>query len=129
MITAADQKTYSVAKPTATHTRKATCTEVDCVAQSGGFVVPVDENTDLGQGQAHYIRTNSGRAFTESRLAGLTSFTFPPGERCFAEHRVSLDRPEFYSVGELGRRWNHSGPDPWLNDCGEHLDTLRKHLG
>ena len=123
------QKTYSVAKPVETHTRPATCDEVDCVAQAGGWVTNVDESTTLGQRQAHYIRDRSGRAHTEAHLAGLTSFTFPPGEQCFEGHTVSLDRPEFYTVTDLGQRRTHSGPDPWLNDCGTHLDHLRRIMG
>ncbi len=123
------QKHYGVDKPIETHTRPASCTEVDCPAQAAGFVVNCDEATTLGRRQAQYIRTVAGRAYTESQLAGLTAFTFPPGEQCFAGHRVPLDRPELYSVTDLGRRFRHSGPDPWLNDYGEHVDMLNKLIG
>ncbi len=129
MISAADQKLYSVAKPVETHTRPAKCEEVDCAAQAGGFVVNVDESTELGQMQAFYIRQQAGRAHTESKLVGLTAFTFPPGEQCFAGHRISLERPEWYSVTERGRRYDHTGPDPWLDDFGTHSDSLKPHFG
>ncbi len=123
------QKHYGVDKPIETHTRPASCDEVDCPTQAAGFVVNCDESTTLGRRQAHYIRTVAGRAHTESRLAGLTAFTFPPGEQCFAGHRVSLDRPEVYAVSDRGQLQRHSGPDPWLNDFGGHLDKLRKVMG
>ena len=69
---------YKIAKPVATHTRTATCGEVDCTAQQNGFVIMADEATTLGQAQAHYLRTQSGRAHTETKVATLTTFTFPP---------------------------------------------------
>ena len=119
-------KLYSINAPAETHTRRARCEEVDCAAQADGFVITVDETTTLGQGQAHYLRAESGRAFTETRLEGLTSFTFPPGEQCFVEHRVPIDRPEFYSVTNRGQRHTHTGPDPWLNDFGTHQDLLAR---
>ncbi len=120
---------YKSAKPLETHTRAATCDEVGCDAQQHGFAVLVDEATTLGQAQAHYLRTQSGRAHTETKVAGLTTFSFPPGQQCFAEHRVSLDRPEFYAVADLGQVRRHTGPDPWLNDCGTHLDKIRRVIG
>jgi hypothetical protein len=127
----ARMKTYSVASPQDTHTRAARCEEVDCAAQAGGWETLVNESTTLGERQAHYIRTMAGRSFTESRAAGVTTFRFPPGEQCFADHRVSLDRPEFYIVRDgdhrgnpTGRTMTHSGPDPWLNDFGDHLHDL-----
>ena len=123
------QKLYSIAKPVETQTRPASCDEVNCPTMAAGFVVNVDEATTLGRRQAQYLRTAAGRAYTESSLAGLTAFTFPPGEQCFAGHRVSEDRPEFYTVTDRGRRFRHTGPDPWLNDCGDHLDMLRKVIG
>jgi len=120
---------YKIAKPVATHTRAATCDEVGCAAQAGGWQTLVNESTDLGARQAHYIRTRSGRAHTETLEAGVVTFTFPPGQPCFAGHRVSLDRPELYAVADRGRVKQHTGPDPWLNDCGDHLDKIRKQIG
>lgn len=131
-ITAAGQKVYSIAKPTSTHTRPATCAEVDCVAYTVGFKILADETDPTGKLRAEYIRSgDTGRAFTETREGTVAVFWFPPGERCFTKtpHRIDLDRPEFYTVSELGHRFKHSGPEPWVNDCGEHLDTLRPHFG
>lgn len=130
---ASQMKTYSISKPTETHTRPATCAEVDCGAQAGGWETHVDEATDLGARQAHYMRTQSGRAHTEALVAGVTVFVFPPGEECFAAHRVSLDRPEFYVVRDgdwrsYGAPRAHSGPDSWVNDFGTHQDQLARAI-
>ena len=126
-----NKKVYSIASPLDTHTRPATCTEVGCQAQENGWIVPVDESSDLGQRQAFYIRNHSGRAHTESREGPSTVFQFPPGQQCFINggHRVSLERPEFYVVRDRGQAFQHSGPDPWLDDCSTHLDYLRKVRG
>lgn len=126
-------KTYSIASPTETHTRAAECDEVDCDAHAGGWETLVNEATDLGVRQANYIRNHSARHFVESFEAGVTTFRFPPGEQCFEEHRVSLDRPQLYivSAGDwrgYGKRRQHSGPDPWLNDFAEHQANLNKTI-
>lgn len=126
-ITPARARTYSVASPLATHTRPATCEEVDCQAQAGGFSIPVDPNTDLGRRQIAAIK-GSGRHYTTHRTpVGLVEYRFPAGQRCFQQHRRSLDRPEWYMRRQTGNTHRHTGPDPWLNDFGGHLDQLRKH--
>lgn len=128
-------KTYAISSPIATHTRPGTCEEAGCLAYWHGWQTSVDEATELGQRQAHYIRTMSGRRFTERRTEiGLTAFTFEAGQKCFAEHRVSLDRPELYIVREGDWRGNprgtdayvHSGPDAWVNDFGDHQNKIAR---
>lgn len=126
-------KTYSIVRPVETHTRPASCGEVDCVAQAGGWETVVDETSDLGQRQAHYIRAQSGRAHTERHTPTGTVFVFPPGQQCFAEHRVDLERPELYVVRpgdwrQYGQGRQHTGPDSWLNDFGGHLDNLNRTI-
>jgi hypothetical protein len=64
----------------------------------------------------------------------LTAFEFAAGQQCFASHKVSLERPEFYLV--RGGDWRgdptglgaqlFSGPDPWVNDFGEHQDRIAR---
>lgn len=126
--------TYRIAQPLATHTRMATCEEVGCATQAGGWSSLIDESTALGQDQANYIRTKSGRQFTEARTeAGLTDFRFPPGQECFLEHRVDLDRPAFFLREGGDHRGNprrerliHSSADAWADDFGSHLEDLSK---
>lgn len=126
------RQTFRIAQPPATHTRKATCTEVDCPEQEHGWRMLIDESTQIGQVRAHYIRRESGRRCTEDRTPeGLTEFTFPAGQRCFAEHRVNLERPALFVVVGGDHRGNprkegtrHSGPDAWMDHLHTHLDTL-----
>lgn len=125
--------TYEILAPAATHFRVGTCDEAGCLAQRHGWTTTVDETTDLGARQAHYIRRQSGRRFVESREAGLTVFTFEAGQKCFATHKVNLERPELYVVrggdfrgnprGEVRR---HSRPDSWVNDFAEHQDRIAR---
>lgn len=125
-------KTYEIASPVSTHFRDGTCDEAECLAYQHGWQTSVDESTDLGQRQAHYIRKLSGRRFVERRTElGLTAFTFEAGQQCFATHKVALDRPEFYVVRggdwrQLGRAQMHSGPDAWVNDFAEHQDQIAR---
>ena len=128
-------KTYTVAQPLETHTRAAMCREVECEAHTGGWSTLVNESTDLGARQAHYIRSQSGRAFTESLDAGVTTFSFHAGQECFAEHRVSLDRPQFHIVrggdhrgNPTGDRYVHTSGDSWVDDFASHQETINKAI-
>lgn len=127
-------KTYAIQAPRSTHQRKATCAEVDCEYYLNGWQVKADERTELGARQAGYIRTLSGRRFEEKHEDGFTQFLFYPGQTCFSEHFVSLDREPQYLV--LGGDWRgnprgeapriHESFDDWANDFGEHQERLRK---
>ena len=127
-------KSYEIVSPLSTHYRDGTCDEAGCLAQRHGWRTVVDESTELGQRQAHYIRTQSGRRFTEERTAaGLTDFTFEPGQRCFASHKVPLERPELYVVRAGDHRGNptgevrkHSGPDSWVDDFATHQERIAR---
>lgn len=123
---------YRILNPIDSHFRPATCEEVSCQHFLEGWQSLIDESTNLGQKQAHYIREESGRGFTEHRSeAGLTVFTFPPGQRCFAaaQHRTNVGlRPVFAvdRVNDSGRiaRRVHSSADSWGDDLHTHTDNL-----
>ncbi len=127
-------QTYTIAVPLATHWRPATCAEVDCPNYVNGWQSLIEEFTELGQRQAHYIRRESGRGFTERRVAeGLTEFTFAPGQRCFdsGSHKTWNGRPERFiqRSGDWrgnpdGRVIEHSGPAPWVDSFGENQERL-----
>lgn len=132
-------KTFQIVTPLRTHFRPGTCAEVDCPGYLNGFRTRVDERTDLGQSQAHYIRKESGRRFTEDRDdAGLTVFTFEPGQRCFAsgDHKVRIDRPELFLTRpgdwrgnpEGGRPYQHTRPEHWTEDFAEHQQKLADRI-
>lgn len=139
LMPAGAYKTYTVLSPVQTHFRPATCAEVDCPPYLHGWRTAVDEATDLGQGQAYYIRSESGRRCTEHRdEAGMTVFTFDAGQRCFAsgEHRVRLDRPEHFLV--RGGDWRgdpsghrpyvHASPDDWVEDFALHQQRITDEI-
>lgn len=123
-------RTFQVVAPRPTHWRSATCAEADCAAYANGWVTDVDESIGLGQRQAHYVRRESGRRYTEQRLeSGLIRFTFEAGQTCFAAggHQVRVDRPEIYIARDgdwrgnpTGRTRTHSRAADWVDDFGEH---------
>ncbi len=124
-------KSYEFSMPPGTHTRPVTCGEVDCPTQTAGWVTVVDESTKLGQKQAHYIRRQSGRIYTEGPRDVLTLFTFPPGEECFKPHTVTLDRDPVFVVrggdwrgNPMRERMTHASADNWVEDFAEHQDRL-----
>ena len=127
-------QSYELRAPLGTHWRAATCEEAGCQAYRAGWRTSVDERLELGQRQAHYIRTMSGRRYTEERDEnGLTLFTFEPGQSCFraAEHRVPLDREPVYLKRDGDWRGNPTGrrivlpsAEAWRDDFGEHQERI-----
>jgi hypothetical protein len=104
------------------------CELVRCEAWQFGWQSTFDETTELGKAQAIYVRHHSGREFREQRTqAGLTVFTFPPHQRCFAEHRTT---PNFFTVRAGDHRANyglirrHTNGRDWAEDFGEHQQHL-----
>jgi hypothetical protein len=127
-------KTYQIAAPVSSHWRSASCAEVDCPAHQYGWSTTVDTATDLGQGQAYYIRRESGRSYREEQVGpGMVRFTFGPGQRCFRAdtHRVRTGRPEIFAVrggdwrgNPTGDKRQHQSPDDWLDDFATHQQYI-----
>jgi len=127
-------KTYQILQPRATHFLPASCEKVQCQPYLHGWRTTVDEGSTLGQQQAAYIRSSSGRRFEETRLAaGLTEFVFEAGQRCFAadQHIAPVGRPEVYVVRDGDWRGNPTGqsrrhvrPADWVEDFADHQDRL-----
>jgi hypothetical protein len=78
------------------------CQEAECQQYRNGWVTTLDEGSEQGASDAHWIRTESKRGFIECRSEdaltyldnqgftfppGLTVFIFAPGQDCFREHK------------------------------------------
>jgi hypothetical protein len=130
---AAAYKTFQIAAPLATHWNVVTCADLDCPHYLLGWDSVIDERTDLGQRQAHYIRRESGRRFTEERQPdGLTRFAFEAGQKCFTQHRGRNMRPERYVErgGDFrgnprNERRTFARPDEWQESFEGHQDRLK----
>ncbi len=126
--------TYSIEAPLETHWRKASCEEVACLHYLLGWQITADERTDLGQAQAHYIRTKAGRRFSEDHNpAGLTVFTFEAGQKCFRQHQSRIEREEIFEKKAGDFRIAHPPnrvmrPDDWVDDFAEHQEKLAHEL-
>jgi hypothetical protein len=129
-------KTYQLAAPRSTHFRPATCEDVDCEAYLFGWQTTIDESTDLGRRQADYIRRAAKRHFIENIDGGLTTFTFEPGQQCFAQHTARLERPPLFIVRGGDFRGDprgtqpryHSRPEFWVEDFATHQADLAEQL-
>jgi hypothetical protein len=121
-------KTYRVLQPLKTHYRKATCFEVKCDLMANGWRSVIDEATDLGQAQAHYIRHEAGRRFSEEKTPnGLTVFTFVPGQKCFNQHVVNLDRPARFLIQDGDSRGNPRGTETVVRTAEDWADDFANH--
>lgn len=127
-------QTYAITNPTATHTRPATCAEVECEHYLKGWVTQLDLTTTLGIRQAKYITEKSGRSFTvDGRRPPFCVFTFPAGQRCFRAHRVPLERQPIFRRRDGDTRGNPTGlvvvhrhAEDWRDDMGEHLEKIKE---
>lgn len=129
------QATYKIWTPhTPEYFERVSCEEYGCAAGERGWKTIIDESTGLGIKQAFYIRKQSGRKFTEIRLpSGLTEFSFPSGQNCFAAHEMRIeDRPEIYLVKGGDKRGNprgtpdrvHTKAEHWVEDFQENSDKI-----
>ncbi len=67
---------FNMSKPKNTHTRPATCLEVNCPPYLNGWDTIVPTNSD----DAEYIRHDVMQRFTEYREGPLSRFRFPAGQ-------------------------------------------------
>jgi hypothetical protein len=126
-------KTYAIHAPLATHWNTVTCADVDCPHYLTGWDSVIDERTDLGGRQAHYIRRESGRKFTEERQPdGLTRFRFEAGQRCFQQHKARNMRDERYVERDgdhrgnpTGRRYVHKRPGEWVESFQANQERVK----
>lgn len=125
-------KTYAISSPLATHWRPATCAEIGCADYLHGWRTRVE---GLPPKLLHAVRHESGRKFTEARVAeGETWLVFEAGQECFqkTKHFLPVGRPEFYIVRDGDRRGNprgtkarlHQRPEHWQEDFAEHQQGL-----
>lgn len=109
------------------------CKDAGCKAWQNGWETSVDESTTLGRNQARYIRSGSGRTFTERRTgSGVTVFRFESFQRCFAEHRT---RPDVYvrrhgdwRGNPSGQRFYHANAADWTDDFREHQAQISQAI-
>lgn len=136
-IGAQHMQTFQISAPVSTHTRKASCEEVECAQYARGWRIRLDLNTELGQKQAYYIKHHSGRSYTVvSQVEGLVELEFKGGQPCFQEHRVRTDRPEIYRVKGGDFRGNplrtpvrtHKKPEFWVEEFAENQDRIRSAI-
>jgi hypothetical protein len=141
-------KTYHVSRPLllapngsfepGSHWREATCREVDCGAYLRGWQTVIDVSRRArgglpsGTAQANFIRLHCGRSFTAAQAGDLVTFTFPPGQKCFTQHRIPVGREPMFAVTGGDWRGNPLGIRPvrfrdhrsFVDDFGEHQDRL-----
>lgn len=130
-LPAGDYNTYAYKRKSDT-VFAATCQQVGCEAYAHGWECHIDESTDLGKAQAHYIRHESGRTFKEGKTAAdITVFRFEPYQRCFADHKTVAE-----SFAVLHGDWRenkgvvrrHVNGRDWAEDFGEHQEKLADRI-
>lgn len=121
-------QTYSI-KAGIDVTVVAACKDIGCKAWYHGWETKVDELTGLGQAQATYIRTKSGRTFKEFKtMDGKTVFRFEPFQRCFQEHKTRPDiftrRHGDWRGNPSGSTYRHANAKDWTEDFATNQQRL-----
>lgn len=130
-------QTFSIKAPKETHTVPATCEEVECPMYLNGWKMKIDLATELGRGQAYYIKHHSGRAYqVESQIDGIVELVFKANQPCFREHRKRIERPEIFSVRGGDSRGNplkiptrvHKRAEFWVEEFAENQDRIARAI-
>lgn len=137
--TPTDFRTFGVRSPIETHTRPASCAEVECGAHVHGWRTTVlagsDDDAFLRQA-ARGEHDGHRRHFVEIPQGdGMVQFVFHPGQTCFrvSTHRVDLERPALFLRRDgdwrahLGGERVYDRPDQFVDDLYSHTDSIR-HL-
>jgi hypothetical protein len=132
-------KTYGLSAPQATHYRRASCREVECVNYANGWRSGFDVTDPVKANAARLIRLHSGRLFTVEEIRGgplntvqMVIFTFGPGQECFQQHSVPLEREPVLYVRDGDWRGNDTGfkhvfksNTDWVDDFGAHQEMIK----
>lgn len=126
-------QTFSIRRPaTPDFWRTVTCEEAKCEAWRFGWETAIDLNTELGQAQAAYIVKRSGRRFSQEREGDLIRFVFTPGQQCFREHKVAVEREPLFIVRPGDARGNprpdrtrrHKRGADWVENMQEEFGKV-----
>lgn len=115
--------TYGISAPAQTHSRPATCEEIECEQWKYGWKTRLPLDSDL----AVYLASGThGRRFQEIPTGTAErEFIFPPGQKCFrsTQHRISLQREPIFTA--RGGDWRgattqtrHLRQADWLESFG-----------
>jgi hypothetical protein len=130
-------KTYAIVVPRATHTRPATCAEIECEPWKHGWACTVTENSPeeslLLQAAAGTVDGHMRRYYRPYKDEdGFLRYVFGPGQPCFAasSHRVPLEREPVHLVksgdwrATTGEPFVHTRGEHWVEDFGEHQQRI-----
>jgi hypothetical protein len=134
-------KTYGLSAPQSTHYRRASCREVECPNYANGWRSGFDVRDPAKAAAAYAVRMHSGRLFAVEETIGASGkiesvvFTFGPGQECFLQHRVPLERDPILYVRDgdwranpTGRRLVHADAADWVDDFGEHQSKIKERV-
>lgn len=109
---------FKAVRPKTTHWRRGEC-DMDCANHVNGWQTVVPTVGDL----ADWIRHQSGLRFNEETKEGLSRFVFPPGQTCFSQHAVALERDPVYIHEVRGIRTVQE-PQQWIDTFSEEMHKL-----
>lgn len=124
------QTHFQIHAPRATHHGVLTCREAECADYLTGFVVdcpPDDPKAQYIEGAMNQGEPAANRRQFKktSPMPGMVRFWFPPGTRCFREHRGVVREGIFTIRPGLGKL-STVRPEVWRDDMQEELVQLKE---
>jgi hypothetical protein len=118
--------TYALNSPKSTHSRPATCAEVECEAHLKGWVTRLPVNSPM----CDWITSKThGRHFTETTALGTgeREFMFPPGQQCFrsSQHVTEVGREPFAII--RGGDWRARTSEPMIVGLPEWVERFAEN--
>lgn len=110
------------------HTRIVDCKTFECEAYERGWKTVLDVSDPQKYELAVWVRDHGARRFQMSVAGTIVTFVFPPGQMCFAEHRVPT-KPGLFVIRDgdhraaTGRSRKVSART-WVDDLGEQTEKL-----
>lgn len=131
---------FMLQRPLPTHWRRATCAEVGCIQREQGWVVVLDpsapsyaEQRRLAERSGRRFEVTTTDAVNEARgmqlPAGLEALVFAPGQECFREHRVPVEREPVYLHQSRGRLVTHASWESWRDEFNERAYRAGRMVG
>lgn len=126
-------KAYSISAPLDTHWKKAQCEEAICKHYREGWTLN-EAQLDAELWRAIEL-AEPRRRYRKVHHEGQTYLVFPPGQPCFAGHKVRIERPENFYVTPnserlvIPRARQHANWDDWQDDFANHQERIKQERG
>jgi len=105
----------------------ADCRKFGCDQYLLGWTTTLDPSTEQGQGLIRLIRSLTNRTFREEKCNdGMFLFHFEPGQKCFRQHQMPVERDPIFSNLARGRETKGMDYDEFHDTWNETVTRIEQ---